>query len=221
VPHFFGRREGDRVTIEGADARHLARSLRARPGELISVVEPDQLLRVRLVEVSPSRVAGVVEGSEPHPVEPALRVTVALALLPAPALAEALARCTELGAWSFLLVSAARSVARGAGNPERWAAVCREAAMLAGRWHVPPVEGPVPVSALPASAVLLDRQAPERLTTLELRPEIVVAVGPEGGWTDEERSRFAVRSTLGPRNLRAPNAAAAALAILLARDFQI
>ncbi len=49
MPYFFARRREDRVEITGQDAAHLARSLRARPGERISVVDPDGwLLTVRL-----------------------------------------------------------------------------------------------------------------------------------------------------------------------------
>jgi 16S rRNA (uracil1498-N3)-methyltransferase len=50
-------------------------------------------------------------------------------------------------------------------------------------------------------------------------PKIAVIVGPEGGFTDEERTRVAarensVRVSLGPRILRADTAAVAALAVV-------
>ena len=49
----------DRVVIEGDDAHHLARSLRARPGEEIEVVDPEGfMLKVRLEVVTPARVEG-------------------------------------------------------------------------------------------------------------------------------------------------------------------
>ena len=219
MPFFFGHAERGRVSIEGEDARHLARSLRARPGELIDVVDPaGALLRVRLDAVSAARVEGVVERSEPHRPEPALDLTVALAMLPAPALEAALSRCTELGAARFVLVQAERSVARGA-KPERWAAICREAAMLAGRLRVPEVAGPLRLAeALPrlARPVLLDRGAAPRLAGLDLRPAATLLVGPEGGWTAAEATLVPEHGTLGPRNLRAENAAAAATAIAVA-----
>ncbi|HEX2163236.1 MAG TPA: RsmE family RNA methyltransferase, partial [Thermoanaerobaculia bacterium] len=48
-----------------------------------------------------------------------------------------------------------------------------------------------------------------------------VLVGPEGGWTDEERSSLAALScrpiTLGPPPLRTETAALAATALLLSR----
>src|ERR1700694_2003673 len=100
MPYFYAtRREGDRVEILGADARHLAGPLRARPGELIAVVDPaGALLTVRLDTVSSREVAGSVVASRPHHPEPRLQVTLALALLPAAALEHSLSRATELGA---------------------------------------------------------------------------------------------------------------------------
>ncbi len=41
MPSFFAKREGGRAVIVGGDARHLVRSLRAREGEEIEVVDPD------------------------------------------------------------------------------------------------------------------------------------------------------------------------------------
>jgi 16S rRNA (uracil1498-N3)-methyltransferase len=206
------------VIIEGADARHLARSLRARPGELISVIDPGRavLMSVRLASVGLDLVSGIVEDERPHQPEPAIPVTMALAMLPASALDEALSRCTELGAAAFLLVQAERSVARGA-RPERWAAICREASLLAGRLLVPEVRGPVRFEEAVQTCerpLVLDREGAERLRPLEVSSTLFV--GPEGGWTEAELALAPAGVSLGPRNLRAENAAAAAVAIALA-----
>ena len=72
MPAFFGRRVGGRVLIEGNDARHLARSLRARPGEVIEVVDPDGLLLTVLLDsVTTERVEGSVSSERLHQPEPA------------------------------------------------------------------------------------------------------------------------------------------------------
>lgn len=175
-------------------------------------------LRVRLDAVSAGRVTGTVLESERHRPEPVLQLTIGLAMLPASALEEALARCTELGAAAFVLVEADRSVARGA-KPDRWAAICREAAMLAGRLVVPQVAGPMPLTAALAAqpgAVMLDRGGVQRLAATPLGAEGLVLVGPEGGWTEAELAVAPRTASLGPRNLRAENAAAAAAAVVLA-----
>jgi 16S rRNA (uracil1498-N3)-methyltransferase len=216
VPYFFGQRDGDRVAITGADARHLAQSLRARPGERIMVVEPaGRLLTVRLESVARDRVEGRIEADVEHRPEPERRLTLAVAMLPAGPLELVLSRCTEAGAAGFLLVDAERSVARGS-KPERWAAICREAAMLAGRLVVPAVAGPVRLAAAWARAEepwLLDRGG------APLRPrdrDATLFVGPEGGWSPAERTLAGDRVlSLGPRTLRADTAALVGLALAL------
>ena len=82
-----------------------------------------------------------------------------------------------------------------------------------------------------ALSAALDRVAGTRLLALDptgsvalLRavdgsPAYTIAVGPEGGWTDDElralRSRGALTVSLGPRILRARLAPVVAAAILL------
>jgi 16S rRNA (uracil1498-N3)-methyltransferase len=216
VPAFFGRRDGDRVVIEGGDARHLARSLRARPGETIEVVDPDGLmLTVRVESVGATRVEGSVVAEKEHDPEPARHVVVAIAHLPSASLELVLSRCTEVGASAFHVVQAERSVARGARH-ERWQKVVREAAMLAGRIRVPMVVGPSPLAEVIAerpNPVMLVRGAPGALATMPLPPEVTLFIGPEGGWTERELAMVPKHAGLGPRNMRADTAAIVATAI--------
>lgn len=226
MPYLFASPDGDRVEFRGHDARHLARSLRVRPGEEIQAVDPGdgargRLLRVRIETAGTDLVTGVVVDAWEHRPEPRTRIYLALALLPAQALGEALARCTELGVAGFLLVEAARSVGRARGDvkAERWATICREAAMLSGRLTVPEVRGPLPLRRLvevaPRDLVLLDAGAGVSLSSLA-PAERTLAIGPEGGWTPAERALIPQHAGLGPRNLRAENAAAAAVTVALA-----
>jgi 16S rRNA (uracil1498-N3)-methyltransferase len=216
VPAFYGRREGDRVVIEGADARHLARSLRARPGEKIDVVDPDGwMLTVRLDSISDSRIEGTVASERQHAPEPERHVVVAIAFLPSTALELVLSRCTEVGASAFHIVEAHRSVARGPRH-DRWQTIVREAAMLAGRLRVPIVAGPSPVDEVVAelpNPVMLVRGAQTPLAAMPRTREVTLLIGPEGGWTDKELAMVNEHAGLGPRNLRADTAAIVATAI--------
>lgn len=218
MPAFFGRRDGPRVTITGADAAHLARSLRARPGEEIEVVDPEGfLLTVKLESVSATAVEGTVVAETTHLTEPQARVTIAIANLPAPSLDLVLSRCTEAGAHAFIVFHADRSVGRGE-KLERWSAIAREAAMLAGRLRVPEVSVASSFEAAIGAAgnpVVLDRKAPRRLAEVTEMIDATLFVGPEGGWSERELSLAAVTASLGPRNLRADTAALVALAIAL------
>ena len=219
MPSFFASREGGRAVIVGGDARHLARSLRARVGEEIEVVAPDGfLLTVRLDQVSPERVEGVIVAQVEHHPEPQARITIAIAQLPAPALELVLSRCTEVGAFGFNVLQADRSAAKGA-KTERWNTICREAAMLAGRLRVPRVEGPSTLDEILSTAdhpVLLVRGAPIDLADLHEPRDLTLLVGPEGGWSERELGLVATTAGLGPRNLRADTAAIVGLAVALA-----
>jgi len=205
--------------IEGGDARHLARSLRARVGEEIEVIDPaGYMLTVRLDAVAPDRVEGVVVAERPHQPEPAARITIAIANLPAPALEQVLSRCTEAGAYAFHVFQADRSVARGA-KPERWNTICREAAMLAGRLRVPQagsVSSLDEVIGTTEHPILLVRGVPQTLAGLAAPRDVTLVVGPEGGWTDRELALAPVTASLGPRNLRADTAALVGLSVALA-----
>src|SRR5207245_293738 len=198
VPAFFGRREGGRVVIEGGDARHLARSLRARPGESIEVVDPDGfLLDVRLDAVSVERVEGHVVGQRAHQPEPISQITIAIANLPAPALEHVLSRCTEAGAYAFVVFQAERSVARGE-KLERWATICREAAMLAARLRVPEVSAASSLDAVIGAEdypVMLVRDAPRRLADMGAPRDLPLLIGPEGGSTEREREAASVTAS--------------------------
>ena len=219
MPWFFARREGGRAVIEGADAGHLVRSLRARAGEQIEVVDPaGAILTVRLDAVSRERVEGAIIAEREHRAEPQSRITIAIANLPAPALELVLSRCTELGAFSFHVFQADRSVARGA-RPERWGTICREAAMLAGRLRVPPVAGPSTLDEVLSSAehpLFLVRDAPQRLADLREQRDLTLLIGPEGGWSERELALAPLQASLGRLNLRADTAALVALAVALA-----
>jgi len=206
------------VVIVDADAFHLARSLRARPGQEIEVVDPvGFMLTVRLDSVSPTIVEGTVIAETPHQPEPTAHVTIAIANLPAPSLDLVLSRCTEAGAHAFVVFAADRSVGRGE-KLERWRSITREAAMLAGRLRVPEVSAASSFAAAFAAAgnpVLLDRNAPRRLAEVADVADLALFVGPEGGWSEGELELADVTASLGPRNLRADTAALVALAIAL------
>jgi len=216
LPFFFAEREGDRAIIRGSDASHLARSLRARPGEEIQVVDAaGLLLTVRLETVSSSLIAGRIVAEEEHRPEPTRRVVVAISHLPAASLDLVLSRCTEVGASTFHIVQADRSVARGA-RLKRWQTIVREAAMLAGRVRVPVIAGPSPLAEVlreQPNPVMLVRGASTPLSAMPRDGDVTLLVGPEGGWTEREVGMVPVHASLGPRNLRADTAAVVATAI--------
>ncbi|HKT82782.1 MAG TPA: 16S rRNA (uracil(1498)-N(3))-methyltransferase, partial [Solirubrobacterales bacterium] len=64
---------------------------------------------------------------------------------------------------------------------------------------------------------LLDIGGGRRLADMHEPKDVTLFIGPEGGWSPAELDLAGNRRlTLGPRNLRAENAAASALAVALA-----
>ena len=176
------------------------------------------MLSVKLDVVTVGRVEGEIVAERPHHPEPRANITIAIANLPAPALELALSRCTEAGAYAFVVFQADRSVARGE-KLERWQTICREAAMLAGRLRVPAVGTAPSVDAVVAAEedpVMLVRDAPERLAAIATPNHLTLLIGPEGGWTERERGLASRKASLGPRNLRADTSALVALSIAIA-----
>jgi 16S rRNA (uracil1498-N3)-methyltransferase len=193
--------------------------LRAKPGELIDVIDPAGfMLSVKLDDVTVGRVEGDIVAERPHQPEPPANITIAIANLPAQALELVLSRCTEAGAYAFVVFQADRSVARGE-KLERWQTICREAAMLAGRLRIPAVATATSAEAVIAAeddSLVLVRDAPDRLAAMTTPNHLTLLVGPEGGWTERELGLTSRKASLGPRNLRADTAALVALSVAIA-----
>jgi len=125
-------------------------------------------------------------------------------------------KLTELGVDRIVPFAAARSVARWDGDrAERHVArlrkVAREAAMQCRRAHLPVVDDVVDfatAAAIPGACLADAGGAPPSLD------RAVVLVGPEGGWSDEERSAGLPTVGLGAHVLRAETAALTAGALL-------
>lgn len=162
---------------------------------------------------------------------PRPRLLVAQALAKGRKFDEVVRAATEVGADGFLPVTAARSIARLDGKADRvvarWQAVARAAAEQSRRPWRPEVAAPAPVATLAAGsdrAVLLAHPGGEplhrRVGAMADAAEVVLVVGPEGGWTDAEVEDLVARGAhtvgLGPTVLRTEHAAAAGLAVLCA-----
>jgi len=226
--HVFAERLDDHLRIDGDDGHHLQRARRVRAGETVTVA--DGYGRWRVYEVEHSA-AGKVELTATSLVahEPSLapRLTVACSLTKGQKPELAVQKLTELGVDRIMLVEAARSVvhwddAKVAAAFPRFERVVREAAMQSRRARVPVVEGPLDPAELCRFPGLVVA-APEGVPADALPPppdgEWVVAVGPEGGFDDDELRDFGAipRLAVGPFVLRAETAAIAAAAALAGR----
>jgi 16S rRNA (uracil1498-N3)-methyltransferase len=203
----------DAPTLTTNDRHHLERVLRVRVGDDVVVSDGGGRWREGKLgdagAVEPTDAVQVAARREPE-------ITIAFAITKGERPELVVQKLTELGADRVVPFTASRSVARWSGDRaighvERLRRVARESAMQCRRAWLPEVAELTTFEAattLPA-AVLADRDgAPPSLD------RATVLVGPEGGWTDEERACGLGTIGLGDHVLRAETAAIAAVTLL-------
>jgi len=215
----------DRAALTGQHAAHLARVLRARVGQEFDIAAGDRVRLGRVTSVGDDRVEFEL-GAEVEAV-PQSETTVVLAIFKFDRFEWAVEKCTELGAARLVPLIARRTDAHLAHaalkRVERWRRIAHEAAQQSRRVAPPEISEPVRIKdALRLEAttrVLLaetERQASLKDFFLQ-DGSVALAIGPEGGWTEDELKMFAdagwSSASLGSTILRAETAAIAALAI--------
>ena len=220
---------GNRATLVGEHAAHLARVLRARAGQEFDIAAEGVLRRGRVLSVSPERVE--FELGEELAASPAAQGTLAVAIFKFDRMEWAIEKCTELGVARIVPFAARRSDAHLAAaaikRVERWRRIAREASEQARRVTPPEIDDPVrlpEVLALPGEQRIVMSEAETAASLREVCGAGVttaLAIGPEGGWTNDELQAFAEAgwksASLGPTILRAETAAIAAVAVLMAQ----
>ena len=222
------------ATLEGAQAEHLSRVLRAFTGMEADIVAGGRIFHAQVAAVESTEVRfnllAEVEA------DPALPVTLILAVFKFDRMEWAIEKATELGVAAIVPVIARRTEKHLAESAlkrvERWRRIAHEAAKQSRRSDLPGVHDPIPLATQlrkESDAVRLLLAEQERTQTLRgaiegaateagaEMPRLEIAVGPEGGWTAEEAALFDTSGgravSLGPRILRAETAAISALAV--------
>jgi 16S rRNA (uracil1498-N3)-methyltransferase len=228
---FVERFTGDSAAIEGETAHHLGRVLRAQQGQLYELSDGSRVWLGRIEAVTRDRIDFVlVEELPAH--QPALNVTLLLSLVKFDAFEWAIEKATELGVATVVPLAAARSekalLAASKKRSERWRKILTEASQQSRRLRVPVLAAlSQPRQAFAADGegvakILLSERAEapalRNVLTGEKATQTVLAIGPEGGWTDEEFSAAMEAGfrevSLGKLILRTETAVVAALASL-------
>ena len=219
--------------MEGEAAHHLGRVLRAQPGQLYELSDGSSVWLGRIDVVARDRVDFSLLEQLPTPV-PELKTDLLLAVVKFEAFEWALEKATELGVTQIVPLAAARSeknlVSAAVKRSERWRKILLESCQQCRRLSVPQLaEASKPAQAFAAQkgkcCMLLSERpdAPPIRRILSVvhngaAQAFAVAIGPEGGWTDDElsaaRSAGFEETSLGPLILRAETAVLSALSIV-------
>ncbi|HEY4840347.1 MAG TPA: RsmE family RNA methyltransferase [Terriglobales bacterium] len=235
---------GDTAVLVGDHAAHLARVLRAQVGQEFDIATGDEVRRGTITTISHDRVEFAL-GTKPYRnprLDPTIaKLTVALAIFKFDRMEWAIEKCTEIGVARIIPVIARRSdahlAAAAAKRHDRWQRIARQASEQSRREAPPEIAAAVKLKDLAGEAVptadapkriVLDESLAEsadgaRLAeVLQSNPtatEVILAIGPEGGWTDSELSWFHdegwATASLGKTILRAETAAIVATALAL------
>ncbi|MGB2675728.1 MAG: RsmE family RNA methyltransferase [Candidatus Acidiferrum sp.] len=227
---FVERFEAQRARMEGEAAHHLGRVLRAQPGQLYELSDGQRVWLGRVALLGRDVVEfALVEELPAH--QPLLDSTLLLAVVKFDAFEWALEKATELGVTRIVPLAAGRSekalLVAAPKRAERWKKILLEASQQSRRVSVPllePLAKPEAAFTSRAEAlrVLLSEAAEAKPLRVVLAGQqqraVVLAIGPEGGWTDAEfasaRGAQFREASLGKLILRTETAVVAALASL-------
>ena len=233
--------QGERVTLVDSEAHHLARVMRAQPGtEVILFDGTGGEYPARVEQVTRHEVILSVGGRVEIDREPAVRVTLGVALPKGDRQRWLIEKGVDLGVARLVPIETKRGVAQPAANTlDRLERAVIEAAKQCGRnrlmeiapprsWQEFVATAPSDCTrwvAHPASAVNTTSAATVSQSDIHQLPakpatiEIWLAIGPEGGLTDEEIQQALASGwhavDLGPRILRVETAALALAAYCL------
>jgi 16S rRNA (uracil1498-N3)-methyltransferase len=227
---FIEQFEDRRAVMEGEAAHHLGRVLRAQPGQLYELSDGTKVWLGRIDTVTRDSVEfSLLEEIAAY--EQSLQTTLLLSVVKFDSFEWALEKATELGVGRIVPLAAARSekalLAAAVKRAERWKKLLLEASQQSRRVQVPILDSvakPETAFAEFNSGVLIflseasDARPLREVLQNHKATSAVLAIGPEGGWTDVEfaaaRAAQFHDASLGKLILRTETAVVASLAAL-------
>lgn len=219
------------AALTGDHASHLIRVLRVRVGQEFDIATGSTVRRGIVAKIGEQRVDFDLKEKIAEP--STANVTLLLAIFKFDRMEWAIEKCTELGVARIIPLIARRTddhlAAASQKRVQRWRKIALHSAEQSRRAVVPEVSNAVKVkdaAKMPAAVKILLNESeqqdtlPQVLTARKAAYEILLALGPEGGWTEDELQLFEnqgwLSASLGSTILRTETAAIASLAITMA-----
>jgi 16S rRNA (uracil1498-N3)-methyltransferase len=226
------------IRITGDLLHHLRDSLRLHQGDSLTLNDGcGTSYCVKVTHVGPQAIDSRITDQQTEPARKSSPIVLGQALIKGDKMDWVIQKATELGVSAIVPLQSSHSVIKPQQNRlehqrSRWNRIARDAAQQSERWTIPTIADPLDLSEIcrqytsaPLKGILVERSSGPSLAAIPLpqspTQQIILLVGPEGGWAADERSLAQEQGfrplTLGPRILRAETAAIAALSILQSR----
>jgi 16S rRNA (uracil1498-N3)-methyltransferase len=219
-------------TLDGAQANYLTNVMRLKPGDPVRLFDNKTGEWLARIEASAKRSITLTVTGKLRERENVPDLWLLFAPIKKGPIDWLVEKATELGAARLQPVITQRTIVDRL-NLDRLRAHTIEAAEQCDRTALPELAEPVKLAALLKSwnagraLIFADETGGLPLAEIARAGPAAILIGPEGGFTPEERDAIratpgAVRASLGPRILRAETAAAAAIAawMTLAGDWR-
>lgn len=211
--------EADLLQLETSELNHAKNSLRIKPGEQVRLTDG----RGGLAIAEFADQLNIIRRWNIEPVEPFIHVVQALAKGDRDELA--IQTSTELGALRFTPWQAQRSIVKwddkkAEKGVQRWQSIATEAMKQSHQGWLPEVKNPAKDTEFDFTGqmIVLDPDAEQSLTDIEITKELTLVVGPEGGISESElaslKKRGGLQASLGNSVFRTSTAAPAAIATI-------
>ena len=232
MPRFFvSPVTSDTLCIEGENGRHIARSLRMRPGETLTLSNGEGIdYLARILSIDGDAVETEILERTPNQTEPRAKLTLFMAMPKGDKMELIVQKATEIGVSVIQPILTERCISRPDEKSmekkrARYQKIALEAAGQSGRGKVPEVRKLLTlaeaVQVLPEKSILFYEKGGERLSKLITSDDndIGMFVGSEGGFSEEEAAFLVengvVPATLGMRILRCETAPLCGMSVIL------
>jgi len=220
----------DEAFISGTDYKHVVKVLRLKPGDKITLFDSSsRQYYCKIREISKRDVVVDIERTEQVNTESPIEITLLQGLPKGDKMDYIIEKATELGVSRIVPVITQRAQIRERDRKKRWDRIALEASKQCGRTKPAIIENTLDFDGAINSysekelAVILhvscEVSAKNYIkNSLQAPQSIVLFVGPEGGFTDNEvllGNKMGFMSLgLGPRVLRTETASIAVLSVL-------
>lgn len=222
----------EKIILDGESARHIAKSLRMRVGDVICVTDGGgDDYGCQIEEITKDEVVLKVCYKQACESEPSCRVTIYQGVPKSSKMEDIIQKCVELGVCEIVPTLTKRCVSRpddkAAGKKnQRYQKIALEAAQQSGRGIVPKIENMKTLRQAIAEdesdvKIVFYEGGGEKLADI-VKPDtesVSIFIGPEGGFEQEEVEQIeasgGIRATLGKRILRTQTAPVAALTAIM------